>query len=265
MTLFPNLLPVLRFRDKAQAKTGSPPPPVPRKHHMTPRKLERYLDTARRIEEPKSRGDGLWICSCEYENTVTHYEGFFPFKYLQCGSCKKQLCEVYRDSTEIFTPLHPRALANLIWVGKPDLAPYFQVCTGCGLSHRAEVRGDRVEFDDMLCPCGEVSSSKWKRFHIGDAKRYRKDPFGSSAKLYMKRVEKRVEESVAISKDRSNPTQPKDKEAAQRVRKHRANQRPTRPPARRPGAPPTDSVLGNRPLRPYISFEPPPLGRYTSA
>lgn len=130
-------------------------------------------------------GDGIWVCcDCRYENILRHYGGQFPFKHLVCAGCKHTLCDDCL-TTEIVTPM-PTGLALAPRPSKGEELRYFQMCPGCGLSHRAGMgrKTEILDFCGVTCAgCGAFSDGDWPRFRIGSVEPYRLDPDASSARL----------------------------------------------------------------------------------
>ncbi|KAF3005800.1 hypothetical protein E8E13_007769 [Curvularia kusanoi] len=118
--------------------------------------------------------DGVWYCCKKHENPLVHFKGIFPFKRLACGTCNHVLCPDC-ETTDMIVPLGAET---------PDVKDagtelrLFQVCSSCGLSHRAEVRrpdhrGKRFCWVPMaskshsdMCPCGAAAQFDWLKYKI---------------------------------------------------------------------------------------------------
>ncbi|KAF2832270.1 hypothetical protein CC86DRAFT_280589, partial [Ophiobolus disseminans] len=149
----------------------------------------------RNLRTDEDIGDGLWICCyCHHENTLRHWKGPFPFKYIHCDRCTRILCSSCHSS-EVLTPW-PYGM-----ISAPRPAPgrevrYCHVCVVCGLSHRAEMEGTTLDFYGVTCSgCGITSYGDWPRFHIGNVEPYRRDPDPSFVKL----IEARVDDAVKLA------------------------------------------------------------------
>jgi hypothetical protein len=151
--------------------------------------LENKYPSIRSLRTDADIGDGLWICChCHHENILRHWKGPFPFKYLRCDRCRRQLCSACRTS-EILTPWP----VGLIDVSRPAAGQevrYCHVCANCGLSHRAELVGVTLDFYGLTCAgCGISSYGDWPRYYIGSVEPYRRDPDSSFVKLVVARAD----------------------------------------------------------------------------
>ena len=139
-------------------------------------------------------GDGLWLCcSCHHTNILTHYTGLFPFKHLTCARCASILCPGCLTS-EVLT----RLPWGMVRASAPDgrEVRYLHVCTTCGLSHRAEVVGETLDFYGVTCRgCGASGFGDWPRWYVGSVDPYRRDPDLS----YVRLVEMRAERAVVLA------------------------------------------------------------------
>lgn len=133
-------------------------------------------------------GDGIWLCChCRHENILRHYCGAFPFQYLRCARCTRTLCSDCHSS-EIISPLPYGMICAPPRRANQEIR-YFQVCTTCGLSHRAEMEGTTLDFYGVTCAgCGASSYGDWPRYHIGTNEPYRADPNVSFARLIEQRA-----------------------------------------------------------------------------
>lgn len=175
--------------------------------------MQKQLDTARPAEQvsdsylirtlgalppgltnPSSADDGVWICCCAHENSLTHFRGAFPFKHLRCSKCKHVMCTDCWTS-EILTPIPTVALgrsAGLFNKTIDTTIRFCRVCPICGLSHRAHGHGGYVTFPATICPCGHVPTRDDLQFAIGSVDEFRQDPVGTATML-------RVERTLAAS------------------------------------------------------------------
>ena len=70
---------------------------------------------------------------------------------------------------------------------------YVHVCTACGLSHRAIVKGATLDFFGAVCAgCQTASYGEWLRYYIGDVEPYRRDPDASFVRLCEERAGRAV-------------------------------------------------------------------------
>lgn len=115
----------------------------------------------------KSIGDGMWLCECGSENELIHYKGDHPFKHLCCLSCDRNYCRKFPSSDIFRTYGHHQPPTS----GEPRAG---QMCSNCGLTHRARVNKGQLCFD-TVCSCGKASDASWIHFSIGSVKDYRRD------------------------------------------------------------------------------------------
>ena len=139
----------------------------------------------RALKTDEEIGDGIWVCcECRHENILRHYDGRFPFKHLVCDGCERPMCTECL-TTEIATRI-PCGLVVAPRPSKGQEIRYFQMCPGCGLSHRAQMgrKTEILDFCGITCAgCGAYSDGDWPRFRIGSIEPYRRDPDASSARL----------------------------------------------------------------------------------
>ncbi|KAH7401973.1 hypothetical protein DE146DRAFT_593867, partial [Phaeosphaeria sp. MPI-PUGE-AT-0046c] len=138
--------------------------------------LQNKYPALRALRTDADIGDGMWICyHCRHENILRHWKGPFPFKYLRCDRCDRQLSHTCHSS-EVLTPWP----FGMISAPAPPLGHevrYCHVCTQCGLSHRAEMVGTTLDFYGVTCAgCGSSSYGDWPRYYIGSVEPYRRDP-----------------------------------------------------------------------------------------
>jgi hypothetical protein len=119
--------------------------------------LENKYPALRSLRTDVDIGDGLWICCrCRHENILRHWKGPFPFKYLRCDRCNRQLCSDCHTS-EVLTPW-PVGIVSARRPAAGHEVRYCHVCTDCGLSHRAEMEGTTLDFYGITCTgCGSSS------------------------------------------------------------------------------------------------------------
>ncbi|KAJ4370391.1 hypothetical protein N0V83_004909 [Neocucurbitaria cava] len=149
---------------------------------------EDYMSAGVDVANPCLRtdaSDGLWVCCCGHENTLVHYQGAFPFKYLKCGRCDHILCPHCRTS-EILTPVQ----AHILHVeldeqssARREEVRFCRLCRACGLMHRASMDGCHVRFSEDKCRCGEAFMKEGSYFYIGDVFAWRCDPAGRAVEL----------------------------------------------------------------------------------
>lgn len=84
---------------------------------------------------------------------------------------------------------------------------YLHVCTTCGLSHRAEMVHNTLDFYGVTCRgCGTSSYGEWPRWCIGSVEPYRRDPDES----YVRLVELRAERAVLLVERRREKLERED-------------------------------------------------------
>jgi hypothetical protein len=151
--------------------------------------LENKYPALRSLRTDADIGDGLWICCrCHHENILRHWKGQFPFKYLRCDRCNRQLCSDCHTS-EVLTPW-PVGIVTARRPAAGQEVRYCHVCSNCGLTHRAEMEGMTLDFYGVTCAgCGRSSYGDWPRYHIGSVEPYRRDPDSSFVRLVMARVD----------------------------------------------------------------------------
>jgi hypothetical protein len=155
---------------------------------------ESYDFIAAGIEDPVLRvlqqhGDGLWLCCCGHENTLVHYRGAFPFRYLRCGRCSHILCSKCH-TTDILThdPSGVMKAPVCFSLTTGDDVRYCRVCRTCGLSHRAEIYGGKfIDLSRTLCRCGHPSDGVQTHYYIGTVNGWRCDPAGNIEALIEQR------------------------------------------------------------------------------
>lgn len=152
--------------------------------------LENEYPALRSLRTDHDVGDGLWICGhCRHENILRHWKGPHPFKFVCCNRCNRKISsDCY--TTEILTPW-ANGLIHAFPPRPGHEVRYCQVCTTCGLSHRAEMVGMTLDFHGVSCDGCSSSSwgEDWLRFHMGSIEPYRRDPDASFVKLIDARVE----------------------------------------------------------------------------
>ncbi|OAL06742.1 hypothetical protein IQ06DRAFT_3140 [Phaeosphaeriaceae sp. SRC1lsM3a] len=151
--------------------------------------LQNKYPALRSLRTDADIGDGMWICChCRHENILRHWKGPFPFKYLRCDRCDRQVCHTCHSS-EILTPWP----FGMISARPPPFGcqvRYCQICTKCGLGHRAEMVGSTLDFYGVTCAgCGTSSYGDWPRYYIGSVEPYRRDPDSSFVKLLVARAD----------------------------------------------------------------------------
>ncbi|KAF1920117.1 hypothetical protein BDU57DRAFT_403708, partial [Ampelomyces quisqualis] len=118
--------------------------------------------------------DGVFSCCCGAENPLIHYRGSHPFRTLRCRRCHHIFCSAC-TATQVLTPLPGFQIS----VGrvKPSTAAHCgQICSSCGLTHRATRKFNGSISLPSTCLCGATSSREWLLFGIGSPDRYRYDP-----------------------------------------------------------------------------------------
>jgi hypothetical protein len=157
--------------------------------------LEHRYPHLRALRTDAETGDGLWLCcACQHLNILTHYHGLFPFKHLTCARCSSILCPGCLTS-EIISPL-PWGMVRALAAPEGKEVRYLHVCTTCGLSHRAEMVGETLDFYGVTCRgCGTSSFGDWPRWCVGSVEPYRRDPDLS----YVRLVEMRAERAVVLA------------------------------------------------------------------
>jgi hypothetical protein len=168
------------------AFTSAVPAELPTESHLI---LENKYPALRSLRTDTEIGDGLWVCChCHHENILRHWKGPFPFKYLRCDRCERQLCTSCHSS-EILTPW-PRGMITAHRPAYGHDVRYCHVCTNCGLSHRADLEGTTLDFYGVTCAgCGMASYGDWPRYYIGSVEPYRRDPDSSFVKLVLARTD----------------------------------------------------------------------------
>lgn len=122
----------------------------------------------------KDMEDGAFACCCGHENLLVHYKGKHPFHHLRCGSCDHIFCSKC-TATEILVVL-PKSIDPTGPV-KPEVADkYGQICSACGLTHRATQKFDGSVGLPSTCSCGAKSTGDWLRFGMASPDRYKYDP-----------------------------------------------------------------------------------------
>jgi hypothetical protein len=192
-----SILTTLANKAKFPSRRKSPArPSSPQRINPPPREDIEYADPIWHRLLPKPKGDGLWKCCNGHEAELIHYTGRHPFKHLTCHRFKHILCGEC-CTTHVIKPLHTNRNKATGPISTPkstthSLVPFGQVCPECGLSHRAQVVGDALDFDSLLCACGGMYDSTWLRFHIGSIDEYRRNPHASFAQLSCLRGERSV-------------------------------------------------------------------------
>jgi hypothetical protein len=132
---------------------------------------------------------GMWRCHFGHENSLVHFKGAYPFKYLTCGVCDHIICDRC-ESTEILTKdeAFPAELdSERLSTGlQSQELPYFSVCKHCGLSHRATLRKGHIDFFKR-CECGREPEGDEVFGFIGSSHEWRKDPAARAVALLLQR------------------------------------------------------------------------------
>lgn len=131
--------------------------------------------------EKNDTEDGVWACcACMRETSLIHVKGPHPFKHLDCVTCGHVLCTNCVTS-DIIIPWDQQRVDRPLNRPGGELR-LFQVCPGCGLSHRAVMAANRLEkcprwpplashFD--ACLCAEPAASTWPKYVIGQPYTFR--------------------------------------------------------------------------------------------
>ncbi|KAF1942712.1 hypothetical protein EJ02DRAFT_488279 [Clathrospora elynae] len=121
--------------------------------------------------------DGLWLCCCSRENSLTHYQGRYPFKHLQCVMCSHVMCPSCM-TTEILTPIKNPDMEVFEERFKQSKkgGRYCRLCRACGLTHRQVFNSDLFDSSKTLCPCGQPAIEEGSFFHIGSVDEWRSEP-----------------------------------------------------------------------------------------
>jgi hypothetical protein len=158
--------------------------------------LEHRYPHMRALRTDAEIGDGLWLCcSCQHPNRLIHFTGAFPFKHLTCARCDAILCPGCLTS-EVLSLL-PWGMVRALPAPGDKEVRYLHVCTTCGLSHRAEIVGETLDFYGVTCRgCRTSSYGEWARWYVGSVEPYRRDPDLS----YMRLVEMRAERAMILAR-----------------------------------------------------------------
>lgn len=146
-------------------------------------------------------GDGMWICKCKRENTLTLYTGSSPFSTVSCENCDR-IPTVDSRITDILTILPETVYSYAMVSAWPNLGsvetPYGSICP-CGRSHRACIAhsetGKNGESTVILnfriddCSCGGRYNKAWTRFYIGSCEAYHRDPMAAYGTLLERHIE----------------------------------------------------------------------------
>jgi hypothetical protein len=128
--------------------------------------------------------DGMHICCCGAENSIVHFTGAHPFKFLNCRVCNHTYCNKC-ISSEILTQIKvtklPAFQATLTTASHLG-----QICADCGLTHRGVDKHVR-------CPCGTQSDADWITFAILSPDKYKYDPNAAFVRLKLGRATTAVE------------------------------------------------------------------------
>ncbi|KAK7184736.1 hypothetical protein PSPO01_09047 [Paraphaeosphaeria sporulosa] len=142
-----------------------------------------------------------WCCRCRHENEVVHRSGNRPFGRMNCGNCDRLFCGACVTTNILGQDLVDRRPYNQTAIVVPHYddkeVPYGVVCPKCGLSRRAEalafaqlgVRFSAVQFDQLRCRCGNVSTSSWHRFSIGSPYDWLGDRTACYGRALMERID----------------------------------------------------------------------------
>lgn len=170
--------------------------PPPTQDETTSTALQRLM--------PAAAGDGLWKCCNAHEQELVHWSGAHPFKFLKCERCEHVFCreccttEVLRVAKGSGRVYGGNGDGNGERVGnngqgKMDgVVCYGQVCSGCGLTHRARrgrEGGATLSYDGVVCACGRVPDEGWVVFRIGSIEAYRRNPHEAFSELLLQRAE----------------------------------------------------------------------------
>jgi hypothetical protein len=146
--------------------------------------------------------DVIYICCCGAKNTISHFTGAHPFKFLKCRVCDQTFCNNCVSSeilTLIKVPSLPAFQATLTTASHLG-----QICADCGLTHRSVDKNVR-------CPCETQSNANWITFAILSGDKYKYDPNAAFVKLKLGRamtaVEQRTQKSAPQPKCFDMPAQ----------------------------------------------------------
>lgn len=181
-------------------------PVLPRIRRMHPNPPERFSDsTIPHLIQNLSGidpGDGVYVCSCLRENQLFLFDGDHPLGNVSCKSCDK-IPHSTSKLSDVFTPIFDfasRYAAVPFWTDmKKYPVPYGFICTSCGLTHRAVLKGTKtdeggvtkaiLDFNPSACACGDEATDGRVGFYIGSPEKYHRDPNSVHGEISIRNAE----------------------------------------------------------------------------